>query len=452
MKKVIILIILILLLLNISLAQDEGCFEDAECTGNIYGEVCISESFCGCEDVNDCISAGAGKICSSQDNMCSCSSDADCTQGTCQEFTEQSYSWKECSESDSGEAQTLTTCLSSQECTNPGEPVCDTIIGECVECLEDADCTNSPYGSLCDTSSMLCIPDAAQQLSPPSSTQVPYENIDSEIKTILNIPKQQGYSVEMKQRISGIPTYFTSVNPGYLPSGITEEDVLIVNSEVDIRTSMKYFSYITPQSTQDLTLVKKQIKTGIKDYIIIEEIPLASALSDVYFTVKPEQASTNPFAVSITVKGKKDTEFYYITQGNAISKVSGIQTIIIPIKSQLRGKGSYKSSKCGDGMCTNFLEDKFSCPEDCKKKIRWGWIITLIILFLIGILFIKHRKKKKEKLMQTPFKSEKNEQILRAYVETALKSGKAKQDIRIILVNKGWTSQQIEHVFRKLGK
>lgn len=453
-----IVILIILLLANISLAGEfDECSTDADCSENDYGTGCVEDQdgkFCGCSDASHCATSIAGKVCG-DDNLCGCATDTDCSQGTCKDFEDEGYTWKECESIDtgatnSGSAQTLTTCSSSSECTNPELSVCDA--GECVECASDIDCTTSPYGSLCDTSTMICVQDAAQQLDTTIQV-VDYENIDSEIKEILEIPNQAGYSVEMKKRIASIPTSFSKINPKYLSAGITEEDVLVVNSDVDVRTSMKFFTYSTPSSSQDLTLVKKTIKTGTKGFNIIEEVPqqMGSVIDDLYFTIKPTQVSTNPLAISISVNDKS-TEFYYITQGNAIDQVSKIQTIIVPTKSQTRGKGSYKEARCGDGICVNFLEDEISCPEDCKMKVRWGWIITLVIMLTGGVFLINFYIKKKKTKIATLFKTPKDEESLKTYVSTALKSGKAKQDIKIILINKGWSSIQVDYIFRKIGK
>lgn len=279
-----------------------------------------------------------------------------------------------------------------------------------------------------------------------------YEQIDPEIKEILNIPDDGSVSITLNQQILDIPMAISQVNENYLPAGVTEDDVLITSGKVNVKASMKFFTHTTSTGPQDLTLIKKSITTKLKNYKIIEEIPttIAQTIDNIYFAQTPEQLSTTPLV--ITVQGSENSDFYYIVQGNAIDHLSEMQTIVSPLQ-PIQVRGGYQEAVCGDGVCTSILEDKNTCPQDCSKKLRWGWIIFLIVvLTVIVIIFNKYRKKKKDLPSKNPFRSPLNEQNLRNYIKQAQQQGKTKEEITKVLLAKKWTKEQIDYILKASSK
>lgn len=275
-----------------------------------------------------------------------------------------------------------------------------------------------------------------------------YDQIDSEIKEILDIPDDGSVSIILNQQVSDIPVAFESINSNYLPEGISEDDVLITSGKINLKTTMKFFTYQKELTSKELTLIKRSVQAKLTNYNVIEEIPttIAQSIDNLYFKEEPEVISSDPLVIS--AKGSKNSVFYYIVEGNAIDIMSDFNTVVAPSE-PITVKGGYKEPRCGDGVCTSILEDKNTCPQDCTSKLRWGWIIFLIaVLTILVIVINKIRKKKKALPSKNPFKTPNDEQNLRNYVKTAKAQGKQQEEIKKVLLAKAWTQEQVDYIFK----
>jgi len=211
---------------------------------------------------------------------------------------------------------------------------------------------------------------------------------------------------------------------------------------------------------EDVTLIKKSISGNLRDGYIIEIIPksIAQSASQITFLVQPEIIENDPI-VRWPISSINN-EIEYIVPGDITYNSDILKTIIVP--NELPKDVKFQAT-CGDGKCTSImiggqkisLEDKITCPEDCKKQIPWIYIIIAFIILALGIYYINFYKgkfnfkniiNKQEEL----FHSKADEEKLISYIKKSLDQKISKQKINKALLQKGWTLKQINHAYKKV--
>lgn len=154
----------------------------------------------------------------------------------------------------------------------------------------------------------------------------------------------------------------------------------------------------------------------------------------------------------------------YILDESEASYGINTRTIIVPQLKDLKFEGGENEIlvggfECGDGTC-GFDEDAISCPEDCKRHYPWTFIISLILIALIGIYYFNFHKgpynfkeignlfKKKPKI----FKSKEEKDKLFNFVRVSKERGLNENQIKFMLKNKGWNDAQINESIKGIQK
>ncbi|MFH1839849.1 MAG: PKD domain-containing protein [Nanoarchaeota archaeon] len=118
---------------------------------------------------------------------------------------------------------------------------------------------------------------------------------------------------------------------------------------------------------------------------------------------------------------------------------------------------------CGDDVCQVIYEDEDSCPEDCTKQKPWVWWIVLFVVLVAGVWYINFYKgpgnfrevtnKVTMKLFhKRMFVTPQDKINLSAYIKRALGQGFRNEQIRKVLLQKGWTNNQIDYIFKERFK
>jgi len=118
---------------------------------------------------------------------------------------------------------------------------------------------------------------------------------------------------------------------------------------------------------------------------------------------------------------------------------------------------------CGNDVCEISYEDEDSCPEDCTKQKPWVWWIVLFVILVAGVWYINFYKgpgnfrettnKISMKLFhKRMFVTQQDKISLSAYIKRAMAQGFRPEQIRKVLLQKGWTNNQIDYIFKERFK
>ena len=243
-----------------------------------------------------------------------------------------------------------------------------------------------------------------------------------------------------------------------------------LNSRLKKEVIATQVSLSYPNKQESFILVKKTITTPqeITEATVIELIPnsLAPSQDKIEFPDSfPEITRLQDYqSVKFSVPVLMDSfTFSYKLQSNNVNGVKGTVLIVIPKELS----PSLIPFNCGDGVC-NPAEDIISCPEDCTEErvvsgFPWmAYIITMIIIFGLGVGLYKFKLYKKLKLNEiadlltarfkkSPFKSGVELAKVRSYIKSALEKGYEENKITNSLLERGWSRQQVEYAFSKLN-
>ena len=231
-----------------------------------------------------------------------------------------------------------------------------------------------------------------------------------------------------------------------------EEQVLASQDDVDIETNVKLIviDYFNGDSFEK-TLIKRTLSTDLNNYFIFEEIPkeVAESTDTINFGSDATVVNNDPL-IKWNLQGSGDIS--YVLDGNVLSKLNKITTIVLP--SSLEST-DFEENTCGDGICTEILEDEISCPADCEAKydINWPLTIILILVLILGLIYFNifmGKRSLKSVVKKSPFSSPADETNLKNYITNALEKKIPKDSIYKILLQKKWTNQQIDYVFKKV--
>ncbi len=162
------------------------------------------------------------------------------------------------------------------------------------------------------------------------------------------------------------------------------------------------------------------------------------------------------------------TEIIYMIPGDDLLDLENLKTIAIPDLSNVR-EGT-PMAVCGDEVCQyNFEFDidesspdnQYYCQDDCKKVERPLWLIILVIIIaVVGVWYINFYKGPGNfkdvvnyisvgLFRRRLFTSKEDLANLSNYIKRSLKKGFKKEQLKGILLKKGWTEDQIEHIFKR---
>ena len=277
------------------------------------------------------------------------------------------------------------------------------------------------------------------------------EKIIEQAKTYTGtFPKE----IDIIEDISYPRVYPENIKPEILGRE-SRESILALQEEVDIDNKIKVVLVKNfDGTTSEKTLIKRTLSSNLGEYFVFEDIPksVAASAGAIKLSSGASVVKDDPI-IKWRVNG--NGEIGYLIEGNALGKISEIKTIVVSSESPLITK-EFGENSCGDGICTEILEDKISCPEDCTTQfnINWQLVIVLIIILILGLLyfnFFMGKKSLKEIVIKKyPFLSNTDEANLKNFISKSIAKGVPRSTIYKILLQKKWTKEQIDYVFKKV--
>ncbi len=124
---------------------------------------------------------------------------------------------------------------------------------------------------------------------------------------------------------------------------------------------------------------------------------------------------------------------------------------------------------CGNGRCEYNLDlgiqesdsnNAYYCPEDCSKELPLGIYILLLVIVVVGALYLNFYKgpgnfkdisnRLSIKLFKKRLFTNQQDLVnLRNYINASLRRGANQASIRRLLMQKGWTKEQIDYAMKK---
>ena len=277
------------------------------------------------------------------------------------------------------------------------------------------------------------------------------EKIIEQAKTYTGtFPKE----IDIIEDISYPRVYPENIKPEILGRE-SQESILALQEEVDIDNKIKVVLVKNfDGTTSEKTLIKRTLSSNLGEYFVFEDIPksVAASAGAIKLSSGASVVKDDPI-IKWRVNG--NGEIGYLIEGNALGKISEIKTIVVSSESPLITE-EFGENSCGDGICTEILEDKISCPEDCTTQfnINWQLVIVLIIILILGLLyfnFFMGKKSLKEIVIKKyPFLSNTDEANLKNFISKSIAKGVPRSTIYKILLQKKWTKEQIDYVFKKV--
>lgn len=276
-------------------------------------------------------------------------------------------------------------------------------------------------------------------------------NLELQIDSLLeNTPRQ----IQILNKITNLPaTPLQDITPGIIPGADESvmDEIYAMQDKMQAKTDLTTLKLIF-FSQQEITasLIAKTITPPVQQGYIIEVIPIASTPDEINFFGEYEVLSYSP--VTLKIPFFEQTLVSYIMQQDVSQQISQIQTGFVPSEMQFEPK---IKAQCGDNICTEFLEDAVTCPEDCARKIPWLVIIIIIIIIIIAILFLHFFRDKITlsffRLKKGKLFSSKSDKInLKNYIKESLKENISVEKIKSILLSKEWSKEQVDFVFAEL--
>lgn len=255
-----------------------------------------------------------------------------------------------------------------------------------------------------------------------------------------------------------------NITPSMLIDSVDEiamQQIYELQNNAESKMNIKVISMLTFSGGEiTKTYIQKTVEAPISSGYIIEIIPdaLLSMQDDFKSSSQFEVVGQSPFLIKFPVTGNL-VSYSYLLPNDVSGLVDQIQFAVIP--SEIVPVESVVASACGDGICTEFLEDEITCPKDCARKIPWLFITLILVLLIVGIIFINIYKHKLSgmnlKSIFKPFKkhqlfeSEIDKQNIINYIKTSLSEKIEEPVIKKTLLSKGWNDKQIDFAFKEVS-
>ena len=291
------------------------------------------------------------------------------------------------------------------------------------------------------------------------------EGLNDDLDALLtNLPKTIDVLSELEEVVI--------IEPNDITLDITDSEderlnAYYVQEDFTINSVVKYVQIELFDGTfTEGTTVTKTINGQGSNYYVYETIPTSIVLNpkdDVLmegFSLFNEGVNTLYRQEVSSVSG---FSYSYFVESDISSGSSELKTILIP-KNGIAPRGDESVPVCGDNKCAVlevdgekiYLEDALSCPEDCAKKVNWSGIL---IIFFIGLLIIiavtvyfrffkSGAGSKGETRKAAQFASPGDEEKLRKYISSSLRSGISRDKIIKTLLERGWKKEQVDYAFK----
>ena len=345
----------------------------------------------------------------------------------------------------------------------------------------------------------------------PSSTLTKLQEYETQLNsldpTMDTTQQKTEINLAVNDILNNLPTYIAikgKVNQQHIPqlsditdnlleeSQINEEiktEIYVLQEKASIQsTSINFFMTNYAGVQEEKTLISKKILNPLGNINIIEKIPKSIVASSDDLIISGDYMIIEKDPI-IKFRGSATTEtINYLVSGNILDQVADTVTLLIPV--DLTVESSIKF-ECGDGVCTSNVEDAVTCPQDCTKKMPWLVIFILLAIVVVAVWYFnfyrgewtlrklveKRRKKKeikqKEKKFFKPdmkiekpkeklkffkkqplvrFNTEADKINLKTYITKSLEKNIPRQQINKLLLQQGWSQQQIDLIYRELKK
>ncbi len=257
----------------------------------------------------------------------------------------------------------------------------------------------------------------------------------------------------------------TDINNAITIIGPEKKETLLtaikqLQNKVDISSEIRivrvdYFS----GKSEDTAYINKNLnfKEELADISVIELVPEGSAIKMESPNFKPLKETESQIADFSKINQNQEELIVYTLSGNI--SASDIATIITPRVSSI-------VVTCGNNFCEEFLgETKETCPKDCetsKPKTSLALIIPIILVVVMGGLVVYYFlfSKKSTRLIQKTKPKQQKETVLSQedrtaltdYIKKTMAKGFKLEQIKNILVKKGWKEEQIQEVLKDFKK
>ena len=273
------------------------------------------------------------------------------------------------------------------------------------------------------------------------------------------------------------------VVPGYedIRSDISADEesrkkLYSIQESFSVNGKAEYFEIVYfNNATEHGTLITKRISGSAQGSGSFTEIipgSVASASEVSYPSGARVLRQNDPLILEWTTPELSGTVSYIIKR-DATNSLDQLKTVIIAeVPEQEPERQSL--AECGDNICNYvmvdgekvFLEDKYSCPQDCKPRYSYTVLIIALLLAaaIVAYVYIYKGKysfsqmfnkggelKDRRSSLKTSISSN-DEQALRDYISESLSKGFSKQRITDALVARGWKIEQVNQVFNNLKK
>lgn len=286
--------------------------------------------------------------------------------------------------------------------------------------------------------------------------------LQSEIETFrANLPQ----SATAKGTLADIQV----IEPNDITDDITsadkKEEVYFLQDDATITTKISryevtYFSGIV----KNYAVIQKTVKANknLNKVDVYESISksISASVSSVKFKETPKIVNDDPVVKWFisSLQSGQTKEYSYLVESEAMD-LDDFKTIIVPSKPANCGNQECDEdedgescpedckplAKCGDGVCTEILEDKKTCPKDCKAKFPWLFLIVILLVFggSAALYYFKFMKK-------SPFKKPQDLKLVTDYIKSAKQKKVKNEDIEKALMQRGWKKEQIDYAFEQV--
>jgi len=302
------------------------------------------------------------------------------------------------------------------------------------------------------------------QIETVEKSEASYEEKREQLKDIYNstisLRENLPMDITIKNKVSDIVV----VEPDDITEDIVEEgkrDEVAAfqnNFEVKIDVSnfvLEKFSHeLVKKNLVEVTITTSETVKNVDIYLVVDK-GIAENVADIIFEQTPEIVKADPIVKWHKSTFGNEVKFSFIIDKEEQVNPYDIKMIVVPLGEEVNETAGAETAECGDGVCTRPLEDEITCPQDCKAKMPWGVIITILLVVIVAVGLISAYKFSPSfrallKRKKNPFKSEADLNAVMNYIKASLEQKKTIEEIGNVLASKGWTEEQINYALNEL--